>query len=164
MNYFEIFNLPLKFKMEPKDKLTLEESFLKLQKNLYTEQGVVDIRSSIVNQAYNTLKNDVSRALYILKLFGISLENFEIPPDVGEYIMEIMDDIADSETKTEVRDKILDLELELEGVIEDFDEKIYNLSKGKGITRQDILIQFTKLRLITDLIKKHKKDFACGGK
>jgi molecular chaperone HscB len=80
MNYFEFFELPTKLVI---DTATLEKKFYKLSRQLHpdrfaaqppSEQEAALTKSSLLNDAYRTLKDPIARTEYLLKLEGIELE------------------------------------------------------------------------------------------
>lgn len=109
-NYFEIFELKEKFEIDLDE---LEAKYFSLQQQFHPDKAsVAEIENSIeANKAYEVLKNPLRRALYILKLHGIDIENDEtaVRPDMTtlEEILEIQeklmqasaDEIADIKTK-----------------------------------------------------------------
>ena len=66
MNYFEILRLPIAYNIDA-DLLT--RNYFSLQRDSGTQ-----IDSSLLNEAYNVLKNDIKRAEYFLNLKNISTE------------------------------------------------------------------------------------------
>ncbi len=85
-NYFELFNLPEKFQI---DLVRLQENYRSIQKEIHpdrfatsTENEKVQsmIKSTQVNDAYQTLKSTTKRAKYILSLHK-SVEKITLPPD-----------------------------------------------------------------------------------
>jgi molecular chaperone HscB len=79
--YFEIFRLPRKLTI---DTAGLERDFYKLSRQLHpdlfarksAEDQAWSLRqSSLLNDAYRTLKDPVTRTAYLLKLEGIRLED-----------------------------------------------------------------------------------------
>lgn len=54
------------------------------------EQEYADQQSTLVNKAYDALLKPVPRALYMLKLHGLSLEEKDIQL-AGEFLMDVMD-------------------------------------------------------------------------
>jgi molecular chaperone HscB len=80
MNYFEFFQLPPKLTI---DTAALEKSFYALSRRLHpdrfaaksaAEQEAALAESSLLNDAYRTLKDPIARTEYLLKLEGIELE------------------------------------------------------------------------------------------
>jgi len=80
MTYFEFFNLPRKLTL---DVVALEKQFYAMSRKLHpdrfaskpvAEQEAALAQSSLLNDAYRTLKDPISRTQYLLKLEGIELE------------------------------------------------------------------------------------------
>ncbi len=80
MNYFEFFNLPRKLTL---DVAALEKQFYAMSRKLHpdrfaakplAEQEAALAQSSLLNDAYRTLKDPISRTQYLLKLEGVELE------------------------------------------------------------------------------------------
>jgi molecular chaperone HscB len=81
LNYFEMFGLPRKLTI---DTSALERDFYKLSRRLHpdlyarksAEEQVWSLRqSSLLNDAYRTLKDPVARTAYLLKLEGVRFED-----------------------------------------------------------------------------------------
>ena len=79
-NYFEFFSLPPKLGV---DTAVLEKSFYALSRKLHpdrfagkpaAEQEAALRESSLLNDAYRTLKDPIARTEYLLKLEGVELE------------------------------------------------------------------------------------------
>jgi molecular chaperone HscB len=79
--YFEMFSLPRKLAI---DTAALERDFYKLSRKLHPdlyarksaeEQGWSLRQSSLLNDAYRTLKDPVARTAYLLKLEGVRIED-----------------------------------------------------------------------------------------
>jgi molecular chaperone HscB len=80
MNYFEVFGLPEKLTI---DTAALEKQFYTLSRKLHPdrfasrpaqEQEEALRQSSLLNDAYRTLKDPILRTQYLLKLHGVELE------------------------------------------------------------------------------------------
>jgi molecular chaperone HscB len=80
MNYFEFFSLPQKLTL---DVVALEKQFYTLSRRLHpdrfaakpvAEQEAALAQSSLLNDAYRTLKDPILRTQYLLKLEGVELE------------------------------------------------------------------------------------------
>ena len=80
MNYFEFFNLPRKLTL---DVVALEKHFYMMSRRLHPdrfasrpveEQEAALAQSSLLNDAYRTLKDPILRTQYLLKLEGVELE------------------------------------------------------------------------------------------
>src|SRR5271167_4543776 len=80
MDYFSFFNLPRKLTL---DVVALEKQFYVLSRKLHpdrfagktvAEQEAALKQSSLLNDAYRTLKDPIARTEYLLKLEGAELE------------------------------------------------------------------------------------------
>lgn len=80
MNFFEVFGLPEKLRI---DTAALEKQFYTLSRKLHPdrfasrpveEQEDALRQSSLLNDAYRTLKDPILRTQYLLKLQGVELE------------------------------------------------------------------------------------------
>jgi molecular chaperone HscB len=80
MNYFEFFDLPRKLTL---DVVALEKQFYAMSRRLHpdrfaskpvAEQEAALAQSSLLNDAYRTLKDPIPRTQYLLKLEGVELE------------------------------------------------------------------------------------------
>jgi molecular chaperone HscB len=80
MDYFSFFNLPRKLAL---DVVALEKQFYVLSRKLHpdrfaskpvAEQEAVLTESSLLNDAYRTLKDPIARTQYLLTLEGVELE------------------------------------------------------------------------------------------
>ena len=96
-NFFELFDLPVAYEV---DLEKLQQRHRDLQKTVHPDKFVnaSDLekrismqQTSLINEAFNTLRQPVARAIYLLKLKGVdlNLEN-ETTMDV-EFLMEQME-------------------------------------------------------------------------
>jgi len=78
-NYFELFGLPVAFDINSQQ---MSESYRELQKVVHPdkfasateqERRIAMQQASFINEAQQTLKNPVSRAIYLLALHGVEL-------------------------------------------------------------------------------------------
>jgi len=85
-NYFELFNLPEKFQL---DLEMLQKNYRSIQKEIHPDRFATSsenekvqsmIKSTQINDAYQTLKSPIKRAKYILSLHK-SVEKITLPPD-----------------------------------------------------------------------------------
>ncbi|KAF9919247.1 hypothetical protein BX616_010499 [Lobosporangium transversale] len=111
-NYFEILGLSSepKFDLEAKD---LRNKFLRIQQqvhpdsysqNINGDQLYAQQQSSLVNKAYATLKEPLSRANYILELLGVPIHETESlnEPELLMEVMEARELLEDAQTEEEV--------------------------------------------------------------
>lgn len=136
MNYFELFDIPLSFKVDQKQ---LSGKYFELQKKFHpdffananeAEQEEMLRQSSEVNKAYNTFKNPNATLQYVLELKGLLQPNekYDLPPDFLMEMMELNEAVDDSDilSTEEAKTKIAQLEQELyekvQSIIEDYDD------------------------------------------
>ena len=75
LSYFSIFGVDAKYKI---DQNRLSVVYKELQKNIHPDvfhNKDAEICSSLVSEAYQTLKNDLSRAEYLLKFYKVDNNN-----------------------------------------------------------------------------------------
>lgn len=82
-NHFATFSLPVSFALNIDE---LEAKYLEFQRQFHPDNSsTADIEKSIaVNDAYQILKNNLSRAAHILQLNGIDIEDDEKAPKVDQ--------------------------------------------------------------------------------
>lgn len=128
-NYFSIFSLPITTEI---DLDVLEQKYLQFQKEFHPDKAsTADIEKSIaVNEAYEVLKNNLSRLSHILQLNGIDLENDSNAPKVdAETLMEVL----------ELREKIFESDSEkIENIKKDLHKKVkfFTEETKKQITKE----------------------------
>ncbi|OKY25694.1 MULTISPECIES: Fe-S protein assembly co-chaperone HscB [Thalassotalea] len=97
MNYFEIFGLEEKFSLELN---TLTERYQTIQKSVHPdrfahasnqEKLLAAKKSTLINDAYQTLKNPLSRAEYMLELRDVSLPNEQASFSDNAFLMRQME-------------------------------------------------------------------------
>lgn len=85
-NFFELFNLPEKFQI---DIEKLKENYRSIQKEIHPDRFATSsenekmqsmIKTTQINDAYQTLKSPIKRAKYILSLHKFN-EKVTLPPD-----------------------------------------------------------------------------------
>lgn len=115
-NYFELFDLPVGFAV---DSAALGARYRQLQGEMHPdryagasalEQRLAVQYSSRVNEAYDTLRHPLPRALYLLELVGISAEEVSRQQVDGGFLLmqmelreklESMDELVDPDTVLE---------------------------------------------------------------
>jgi molecular chaperone HscB len=106
VTYFDVFGLPRKLAL---DTSLLERAFYKLSRKLHPdvyaqasprEQQWSLEQTSLLNDAYRTLKNPITRTEYLLRLEGVEIEQDKssengakkesrVPPDLLEEVFEL---------------------------------------------------------------------------
>jgi len=109
-NYFELFNLPEKFQI---DSVKLQENYRSIQKEIHPDRFATStenektqsmIKSTQVNDAYQTLKSTTKRAKYILSLHK-SVEKITLPPNFLMQQMEWEEHLEDIEKNNKELDQ-----------------------------------------------------------
>lgn len=79
-HFFALFDLPAVFDI---DKSALKARLLDLQKQHHPDQHGTDSgQSALINHAFNTLYQDDSRAVYLLSLHGVVLDDTQSISDL----------------------------------------------------------------------------------
>ncbi len=109
--HFQLFGLESSFKL---DRKRLEEAYRALQAEVHpdksahladSEQRLAMQRSTLVNEAYQTLKSPIRRARYLLALNGIDTQeetNTAMPVDFLMSQMEWREAVADAQKRRDV--------------------------------------------------------------
>ncbi|MEM1113916.1 MAG: Fe-S protein assembly co-chaperone HscB [Pseudomonadota bacterium] len=125
-NYFELFELPQQFEV---DLTALGQRYRQLQQELHPdrfagrtdhEQRVAVQYSALVNEAHDTLRRPLNRALYLLQLQGMSAEEVAAQQVDGGFLIEQME----LREKLESIDDLVDPELVLEHLMDEVEEDI----------------------------------------
>jgi len=97
LNYFQLFGLEQQFKIDVKN---LTELYQALQKTVHPdrfahassqEQMLAVQKSSMINDAYQTLKNPLKRAEYMLKIRGTEMPNEQASFSDNSFLMRQME-------------------------------------------------------------------------
>lgn len=142
VDYFSFFDLPRKLRL---DEAELEKSFYALSRQFHPdyfmgtaadEQQASIERSSMLNDAYRTLRNPVARAKYLLTLEGYKEAEKKAPPDLLEEVFELNmqieelrtakktgDEAEAAEARSSIEEALTDLHKKLQGI----DEQLFGL-------------------------------------
>ncbi|BCM25671.1 Fe-S protein assembly co-chaperone HscB [Methyloradius palustris] len=111
LNYFELFNLPATFSV---DSQLLDINYRKLQSEVHPDRFVTASSAermksmqmaTLANDAYQTLKQPLSKARYLLKLAGIATDeenNTAMPADFLMLQMEWRETIEDARNAKDI--------------------------------------------------------------
>jgi molecular chaperone HscB len=147
MNYFEFFSLPRKLHL---DVPALEKQFYVLSRKLHpdrfagksvAEQEAALAQSSLLNDAYRTLKDPIARTQYLLTLEGVELEEQSraatdaarasgtqkkqiVPPELLEEVFELNMQLAEMRANKAMGDEEPELRRQLMTAKDAFDEKM----------------------------------------
>jgi len=147
MNYFEFFSLPRHLHL---DVPALEKQFYVLSRKLHpdrfagkprAEQEAALAQSSLLNDAYRTLKDPIARTQYLLTLEGVQLEEQSksatdaarasggqkkqiVPPELLEEVFELNMQLAEMRANKQMGEDEPELRRELMTAKDAFDEKM----------------------------------------
>jgi len=109
-NHFEVFDLPISFDI---DSDTLTQRYRELQRTVHPdkyanapdrERRLAMQKATQVNEAFQTLKNPLSRGLYLLQLQGIEANDPQNTAMDGEFLMaqmELREELAEIKQKSQ---------------------------------------------------------------
>jgi molecular chaperone HscB len=145
--YFEVFGLPRKLKI---DTPALEKQFYTLSRKLHpdrfaskppAEQEAALAQSSLLNDAYRTLKDPILRTQYLLKLEGVELEEQSkaatdaaratggqkkqiVPPELLEEVFELNMQLQEMRAAKQIGEDEPELRRDLMTAKDSFDAKM----------------------------------------
>lgn len=126
MNYFELFNLPISFDVDP---IELQQTYQQLQRLTHPDkfasagdqQKLVAMQKNAqVNDAYSVLKSPLSRAEYMLSLRGIDLKHEQQTIKDTAFLMQQMEwreELAEIADQAEPSSALESLEAEIDRTI-----------------------------------------------
>jgi molecular chaperone HscB len=140
-DYFGVFSLPRKLALDGK---ALERSFYKLSRELHPDRFAQASpekqqwsleQASLLNDAYRTLKNPVTRTEYLLRLEGVTVADekstAKAPADLLEEVFELNMQLeemrearASGEDDPQLRADLTKAKTEFEGQLKKIDEDI----------------------------------------
>ncbi|XP_067295628.1 iron-sulfur cluster co-chaperone protein HscB [Pseudorasbora parva] len=158
-NYFDLLKCEKTFSL---DSQKLQKRYLELQRSLHPdnfgqkslkEQDYSEEQSALVNKAYRTLQKPLSRAVYMLELQGVLLEegtDATADPAVLREVMEINESLAETRSQDEVnaigqsvREKLKDLTEQMNS----------SLNKGDLLTAKGLLARMKYFTNIEEQVK-----------
>jgi molecular chaperone HscB len=130
VDYFTFFGLPRKLAI---DMTTLERTFYRMSRKLHPDlyaqaspeerQWSLD-QTSLLNDAYRTLKNPIARTEYLLRLEGVEIEagrsedgkpkDSRVPPDLLEEVFELNMQLEEMRMTRQMGEDDLQLRADLE--------------------------------------------------
>lgn len=129
MDYFEFLDLPRRLALDTK---TLETRFYEMSRQLHpdmhsrkstAERIKAEDQTALLNNAYRTLRDPISRAEYLLKLEGFDIGEQgtkEVPPELLEEVFELNMAIeeADAPQLESARQRFEGMRLELDAELQ----------------------------------------------
>ena len=136
INHFDKFSLDITFDVNTDE---LEAKYIELQRKFHpdtfinkdkSEQDLAYINSISITEGYNILKNKVKRAIYILKLNGIDIENddLQVKPDQETLItiLEIKERLSSLSDENEMRQIKKDIKNQIDQILKEAEEGFKN--------------------------------------
>ncbi|MGC9550528.1 co-chaperone HscB [Vibrio metoecus] len=139
MNYFELFGLPIQFEL---DGSLLSSQFRTLQKRFHPDNFATASerdrllavqQAAQINDAYQTLKDPLRRAEYLLSLQGIEMNSEQQTLQDPMFLMEQMELREELESVTS--------HAEPETALMDFDSKVTKMQRAYLTQLQQLLSQ-----------------------
>jgi molecular chaperone HscB len=129
MNHFELFGLPVSFKI---DRSKLAEKYFELQKKYHPDFFTQDTEheqeqaleiSSQLNKALKIFKNDEATIKYVLQLKGLleEEEKYELPPAFLMEMMELNEELSD-DTATQIAAIEKEIYTQVQPIVENYDD------------------------------------------
>lgn len=149
MNHFELFGLPIEFEL---DGGLLSNQFRELQRQFHPDNfstaserdRLMSVQKAAqINDAYQVLKNPISRVEYILVLNGVDIRGEHKTLQDPLFLMEQM----------ELREELEDITAE--DALYDFDDKVNKLYKQHMLDVQNEL-QASQLEQAAEQVRKLK--------
>ena len=140
MNYFEIFDLPVVYNIDA-DLLT--KNYFSLQRDSGNR-----FNASLINEAYNILKNDIKRAEHFLSLKNISTEKMSSELAIQMFEMrENYESLKNNEEKISFQKQI---KKKIRILISSLEECEDNLERFSKI--------FSELKFLNSFLEKERSD------
>ena len=155
MEFFDIYEIEPSFSISENE---LKKKYLVLQKKFHPdrfahssieEQKTALINSSLINDAYQVLKDDIRRAKYLLECNGVEITNHTNPA----FLMKQMEYEEKIEDHSNDKNKLLNIQKELQEELEqykdnltvDFDKK--NFDRATNQINEFIFIDKLHLKI-----------------
>jgi molecular chaperone HscB len=144
MNYFELFDIPVQLKLTPS---SLSTKFFALSRQFHPDHFAGDDEkaqeealenSALLNKAWKTFQNPDETIKYVLQLKGLleEEEKYELPPDFLMEVMELNEELMDSDDTNEIKSRIINFQSEVyepvKNIVENYQE---------GVTSEKELLQ-----------------------
>lgn len=136
MNYFELFDIPVQLKVIAS---TLSPKFFALSRQFHPDhfagsdekaQEEALENSALLNKAWKTFQNPDETIKYVLQLKELleDEEKYELPPDFLMEVMELNEELIDSDDKDVIKSKINNFQSEIyepvKNIVENYREAV----------------------------------------
>jgi molecular chaperone HscB len=135
MDYFEVFGLPRALVIDP---ATLEKTFHQLSRRYHpdyfttapeTERVQAVRMTALINDAYRTLRNPVTRVEYLLTLEGFKPDGSKVPQSLLMEVFEINEQLEEVKAGTASIEQIDSLRAQIKEKREQFDKELQKASE-----------------------------------
>lgn len=125
MNYFELFQIPVSFRVA---KSSIARQYVALQKQYHPDyfgqqdeaaQAQALEMSALVNKAWRTFQQPDETVKYVLQLAGVleEEEKYQLPPDFLMEVMELNEMKMDDAAPEAIRQRALQLQADIESEV-----------------------------------------------
>lgn len=136
-DYFDFLGLPKKLRV---DEAELEKTFYALSRQFHPdyfmnasvgEQQASVERSSMLNDAYRTLRDRIARGKYLLSLYGYKEAEKKAPPDLLEEVFELNMQIEELKTAKKLadEDEVAEARTALEDALRGLEQKMAKIDE-----------------------------------
>ncbi|XP_076845978.1 iron-sulfur cluster co-chaperone protein HscB [Brachyhypopomus gauderio] len=157
--YFELLNCDQTFAL---DTQKLQQRYLELQKSLHpdnfslkslAEQRYSELQSALVNKAYRTLQKPVARAVYMLRLRGVHLEEATDSMASPAFLLEVMK-VNEKLSETQDHEEVASIGQSVREALKDLNEQINaSLNKGDLQSAKELLARMKYFSNLEEKIK-----------
>ena len=130
MNYFEVFGLPKRLGLDPKElERTFHELSRKYHPDYFTNAPTEDRQRALqmtatLNDAYRTLRHPVRRVEHLLGIEGFKPDGSKVPKSFLMEIFEINEQLEEVKSGAAGKDQIDALRREIEGRAQGFESQL----------------------------------------
>ncbi len=142
MNYFEIFDLPTKYNL---DENNLSKRYMQKQKSLFSANSN---NISVINVAYNVLKNPIKRGEYYLGLYNRDCN--KMSEELAFQMFNMRDEYENLLNKKEKQDFQIKLRQSLDNELEALSKLSDDIDKFQE--------KFIKIKFLDSFLGKIKED------
>ncbi|NIG99385.1 MAG: Fe-S protein assembly co-chaperone HscB [Buchnera aphidicola (Periphyllus acericola)] len=165
MNYFNYFEIPIKFNIKKKD---LSKKYYSLQKKYHPDfyinyskkkQKKILKKSIHINKGYEILKNPIKRIKYILKLKGYDLKHINNKNRLNQSFLKKQYKYFKKLEKININNKKIKKDNKFYKKIKNTHKKYFNKIKEKIIKKcwKKAFLIFQKIIFLKKIIKKLEK-------
>ena len=159
-NFFELFNLPTSFDIDVND---LSSRFLKLQNLTHPDKHasssdlqrrIAVQQSAYINQAFQTLRNPLQRAKYLLMLHGIDIDNeknISMEPAFLMQQMELREQLESIRTSHQPTEELAEVEMHINDAIRRVSSLIETSFRSNSVDMQAVKNYVCQMQFLTKL-------------